>query len=161
MKQLGKSKIYAVLFSLFLMSSCASIIHGTKQDINISSSPSGATIYVNADLSGITPKVITLKRKTDNQIIKLELDGYHPYEVKLERKTDGWFWGNILLGGLIGMIVDASNGAMYKLDPDIVSASLSTGTASVNDEDGVIYFIVQMTVDDGLEKIGQLTELEP
>lgn len=35
---------------------------------------------------------------------------------------DGWLLGNLLIGGLIGIIIDASNGSMYKLTPDQVIA---------------------------------------
>jgi len=36
----------------------------------------------------------------------------------------GWYWGNILIGGLIGMlVVDPLTGAMYKL-PDGANANL-------------------------------------
>lgn len=38
---------------------------------------------------------------------------------------DGWYWGNILFGGLIGMLaVDPATGAMYKL-PKATSAGLT------------------------------------
>jgi hypothetical protein len=40
-------------------------------------------------------------------------------------KVEGWYWGNILFGGLIGMIiVDPATGAMYKLDTEAVDVSL-------------------------------------
>ena len=38
--------------------------------------------------------------------------------------TNGWVFGNIIIGGLIGMAVDSSTGASNSLSPDQVSAHL-------------------------------------
>jgi hypothetical protein len=38
----------------------------------------------------------------------------------LTSTIDGWYWGNLLIGGIIGMVfVDPLTGAMWKLDPFI------------------------------------------
>ena len=43
----------------------------------------------------------------------------------LESEVDSWYFGNILFGGLIGMlIIDPATGAMWKL-PENVSTDLS------------------------------------
>jgi len=45
--------------------------------------------------------------------------------------VNGWYFGNILLGGLIGMlIVDPATGAMYRLDSDYINETLSTANVS-------------------------------
>lgn len=45
--------------------------------------------------------------------------------VPLSADISGWYFGNILFGGLIGMlIVDPATGAMWKL-PENVNASVS------------------------------------
>lgn len=55
--------------------------------------------------------------------------------VPLTADIDGWYFGNILFGGLIGMlIVDPATGAMWKL-PENVNTSL-TSLASVTSENG-------------------------
>ena len=37
--------------------------------------------------------------------------------INLECSVNGWYFGNLLIGGLIGMlIIDPATGAMYKLD---------------------------------------------
>ena len=36
--------------------------------------------------------------------LRLELDGYQTTEVALTPKMSGWYWGNLVIGGLIGML---------------------------------------------------------
>ncbi len=111
-----------ILLSLFL-SACGSIIHGTTQEVSISSAPTGAQVTVDNIPLGPTPVFWELKRK-DNHIVRITLDGYEPYEMVLARSVSGWVVGNILFGGVVGLAVDAISGGMYKLTPEQVNAEL-------------------------------------
>ncbi|MBD3330048.1 hypothetical protein GF354_00790 [Candidatus Peregrinibacteria bacterium] len=106
---------------------CASMMHGSKQSVNISSFPNEAKVTITTP-DGIqysyTPSVVELKRKYSEVSIFFEKEGYKPVEVNLNRETDGWIWGNLALGGIIGLVVDFSNGAAYKLTPGEVNAVL-------------------------------------
>lgn len=103
---------------------CGTIIHGTNQDIGVSSTPSGASVTVDNKSYGKTPAIVKLSRK-DNHIVKIELAGYQPFEATITKSVSGWVWGNILFGGLIGLAVDAISGGLYKLSPEQVSGMLS------------------------------------
>src|SRR5882724_5849028 len=96
---------------------CASIMHGTSQDVGISSQPSGAEVTLDNAPAGKTP-VVTHMKRGDNHILKLELPGYAPYEATFTKSVSGWVWGNILFGGLIGLGVDAITGGLYNLTPE-------------------------------------------
>lgn len=74
---------------LLATSGCASIMHGTKQDIGIPSSPTNARVSVDNAPLGNTPLVAKLSRG-DNHIVKIELDGYAPFEATLTKKVSGW-----------------------------------------------------------------------
>jgi hypothetical protein len=51
----------------------------------------------------------------------------------IDGAINGWYFGNILFGGLIGMLaVDPSTGAMYTLKPDAVQAALASLKVSRN-----------------------------
>ncbi|MCI0590309.1 MAG: hypothetical protein L0Y67_01665, partial [Gammaproteobacteria bacterium] len=85
----------------------------------------GAT--ATADPGGIkatTPGELILKRGEGPYRVTFKLDGYEPYSVMLTTESNGWYWGNLLLGGMIGMAVDSSTGAAYRLSPDEVKANL-------------------------------------
>lgn len=138
-----------------MLCSCASIIHGTHQDVGISSNPTGAQVSVDGQVKGATPVVANLTRK-DNHIVRIELAGYKPYETTLTRKVSGWVWGNIVFGGLIGLAVDAINGALYNLTPEQVSAALLAGTAHMVPTRDGMYIALVLASQPGWQKVGQL-----
>jgi len=133
---------------------CASIIHGTKQGISISSIPSGATVTIDGQTKGSTPLMVDLSRK-DRHLIKIELEGYDSYEMYLNRSVSGWVWGNIVFGGIPGLIIDAITGGLYKLSPDQISAVLGKKSAVLL-KDNSIYIATVLQVDPNWEKIGNL-----
>ena len=46
-------------------------------------------------------------------------------QLKIDGAINGWYFGNIIFGGLIGMLaVDPATGAMYTLSPKEVLATL-------------------------------------
>jgi outer membrane lipoprotein SlyB len=138
---------------------CASIIHGTQQDIGISSSPTGAKIVVDNGDASTTPYVAKLSRK-DNHIVKVTMDGYAPAELTLTKSVSGWVWGNIVFGGLVGLAVDAISGGLYNLTPDQLQAALSkqVGAAIAPTKDGV-YIVLVRQADQSWTKVGQLERL--
>jgi hypothetical protein len=102
---------------------CATIMHGTRQDVSITSVPSGAAVTINGQDKGKTPVAVELPRK-DKHLLKLELPGYLAFEQYLVRKVSGWVWGNLVFGGIPGLAVDAITGGLYKVAPEEVTATL-------------------------------------
>lgn len=114
-----------------LISGCCTIIHGTRQDVGISSNPSGADVTINNVSFGKTPVIAKLARE-DNHIIKVSQPGFQTYDATLTKSASGWVWGNILFGGLIGLAVDAISGGIYNLSPEQVNATLTKETSSAS-----------------------------
>ena len=143
--------------SIFLLFSqaCGTIMQGTTQQVGISSNPSNASVTINGQNHGNTPMIIDLKRK-DAHMVKIELDGYQPYETNLTRSTSGWVWGNIVFGGLIGLVVDASAGGMYKLTPEQINSELRSAQAEVLSNDDGLFIAIVLEADPSWEKIGSL-----
>jgi hypothetical protein len=106
-----------------LFSGCATIVNGTTQKVAFTSEPPGATVTVDGVPIGNTPTSIDLKRDSVHSVT-FEKDGYVASEHTVIQGASWWFAGNILLGGIIGMMVDSSTGAMYNLTPDSVSPVL-------------------------------------
>lgn len=148
--------LFIVLIVAVLLNSCATIINGTSQQVNITSTPIEAKVIIDGEELGKTPFIADLKRK-DNHIVKIELDGYKTEVITLNGKTSGWFFGNCLFGGVIGMAVDAITGGMYKLQPEEIKRTLNVdGQQTLND--GTLYIQFVMNPDPKWEKIGQLTK---
>ena len=102
---------------------CASIIHGSSQEITITSNPSDALVQVDGSGSYKTPVTVDLERDMDHSIT-VSMDGYHQKQVTIMHVMSGAVAGNILAGGLIGWGVDAMTGAQYKLVPETVHVEL-------------------------------------
>jgi hypothetical protein len=151
MKSLSKIAIVILFFSI--VTSCASIISTSKQTININTNPSGANVSINGENVGISPLFYSFSRKND-YTVKIDLAGYQPYELRLTRSLNPWVFGNIIFGGLIGIVIDAATGAIYKLSPDQINTNLSP--ASVSSIKEGVYITVQLNSDPNWTKIGQL-----
>jgi len=117
---------------LLLTSGCASIISGTSKKILISAVPyqtdveiknkSGMTVY-----KGVTPCDVILARKND-YYVTISQPGYKSQEIPIIREFNGWFILNAIFGipGIIGMIIDLSDGAVWTLKPDLIYVNLVT-----------------------------------
>ncbi len=83
---------------------------------------------------GATPVTLTLKRgagyfKSETYTLKFSKSGFADKEILVQGSVSGWYFGNILLGGVLGMlVVDPLTGGMYSI-PDKVSASLEAASA--------------------------------
>jgi hypothetical protein len=143
-----------ILVTLFIQS-CGTIIHGTTQQIGISSNPSNASVTINGQQFGNTPMIIHLGRK-DSHLVRIQLDGYHAYETTLTRSVSGWVWGNIVFGGLIGLVIDASTGGMYKLTPDQITAEMRVRSNMASAGQDGLFLAVVLEADPSWEKIDAL-----
>ena len=103
---------------------CASIISGTSQKVTFNSVPSGARVTTDTGLTLITPSTATLP-KGRSISVKCEQEGYESQTQIIGASFDAWFLGNLLFGGIIGMIIDGTNGAMMKLDRDNMNFNLT------------------------------------
>lgn len=134
-----------MMASSFLFSSCASIVSKSTYPLSINSSPSNAKISIPDKKGkeiylGNTPANVKLKAgagffsKAEYQV-KFSSPGYDDKIVPVTFKLDGWYFGNLLLGGVLGMlIIDPATGAMWKIETDFLNETLSKSTASVNPE---------------------------
>ncbi len=155
-----KTRVFALVVCLGIasavfMAGCASIMHGTSQDVGISSTPTGATITVDGQIKGTTPAAVKLSRK-DTHTVKIELPGYLPFESMITRHVSGWVWGNIIFGGLIGLAVDAMTGGLYKLSPEQLQATLAKENAGILYNKDAIYVSVVLQADPSWKQIGNL-----
>ena len=115
---------------VLLCVSCASVVHQTTQQIPVTSDPPGAAIMVacgdvNNDPRLATPATVVVHRKPAKCSISLAKEGFKTEEVKLDKEMSPWYLGNILIGGIVGFIVDAANGAMFDRKPKKVDVKLT------------------------------------
>jgi hypothetical protein len=118
------SKILLILICARLAIGCAAIIHGTTQDVNISSAPDQSEVWIDGSKMGTTPTKITLKRK-DNYLVTIKKEGYKDATIKIEGTTSAWIIGNVIFGGIIGCGIDLITGGAYDLKPERVDINLT------------------------------------
>jgi hypothetical protein len=129
-------RLIALLLIVGMTVNCASIVHGTRQEISIQSTPTGADVVVKCAKDApfnapSTPAEITLKRNRGGCAITVWKKGYEPRTFFLTRQLSGWYIANILIGGVIGLIIDAADGAMFNLSPNQIVALLPQVSAPV------------------------------
>jgi len=116
-----------VIITCAFLSSCASIVSKTNWPVSIDSKPEGVHVSITNKrgveiFTGKTPLVTKLKSGSgfftkESYTVVMTYNGIEKRTINLECSINGWYFGNLFIGGLIGMlIVDPATGAMYKLD---------------------------------------------
>ena len=115
-----------LICSLILINGCATITRGSDETFIIQSMPSGASAQLSNGFFCTTPCTLVIPRK-GSFTVTLEKDGYEPVITSVISSRDGngtaGMAGNLVFGGLIGMGVDATSGAMnsHKPNPLVVN----------------------------------------
>jgi hypothetical protein len=119
---------FSVIIIIFAsLSSCASIVSKTNWPVSIDSKPEGVHVSITNKrgievFSGKTPVLTKLKSGSgyfskESYTVVMTYKGIEKRTINLECSVNGWYFGNLLIGGLIGMlIVDPATGAMFRLD---------------------------------------------
>jgi len=127
------------IVTVMTFTGCASIFSKSDWPISVKSNPTGAECVIVNEAgeylcSGQTPMSYTLSSSQGyfegaKYTIYCRKDGYSPAKADLSSTLNEWYWGNILFGGLVGMLmVDPVTGAMWKLkDPQVVSLARIAG----------------------------------
>jgi hypothetical protein len=103
----------ALIAYLLACVGCATLAHGTRQDVRVTSDPPGAAVTVlTRDKSGkdvvrsrpgVTPIVLSLTRRDPNIVVRLEKEGCSPVDVPLKRSVSAWTAGNLIIANPLSM----------------------------------------------------------
>ena len=122
--------------AMLCLGGCATVIKGSSQDILIDSDPQGASCELTR--SGVilgqvnpTPAKFKVSRDKDALSVACNKAGYGTGRTTVESKFNGATFGNILLGGVIGVVVDASSGANYTYPEQIMVVLPPEGDAAM------------------------------
>ena len=117
-------KYYTVLIGgLMLVSGCSTLTgEGTAQNISVETierASGDRIIDARCDLSNdegawtvLTPGSVMIHRSNKPLSVKCQKTGYIQDYSSVDSKTKANMWGNILIGGGIGAIIDHNNGAI-------------------------------------------------
>lgn len=111
-------------------SGCATVTRGTSQDFTVVTEPPGARAEGSNGLVCVeTPCTF---HRVDREVaftMTISKPGYVTSTHQIEHQAMGGgsagFLGNILIGGVVGMIVDANSGATQDLFPNPLTVTLA------------------------------------
>ena len=110
------------------VSGCATIVTGSGQTIAVKTEPEGADCQFTRDKVLIarvnpTPGVMHVGKAAGAIAVHCRYDGYQETVGTVGSEFQAATFGNIILGGIIGVVVDAASGAMSKY-PESVTFTL-------------------------------------
>ena len=114
---------------LSLLTGCASVMCGSRQDVAIDSKPRGAQVLVydsrcEAIFTNVTPCVATLNRDAGDggkgrYIVLVRKEGFTPMQIPLVPSVNGAYYLNFFTLG-IGYLIDPFTGSMWTLNPEAI-----------------------------------------
>lgn len=123
----GEMRILGAMALAVLCAGCASITRGTTDQVQILSVPEGAEAHTSMGPGCTTPCTLTFGRK-DEFSVTVSKPGYQPQTVPVGTRVGvaggAGIAGNVIFGGLIGIGIDAYNGAELEHFPNPVSVEL-------------------------------------
>jgi hypothetical protein len=133
-----KNKIqqFSLILLFLSLAGCASIVSKSSWPFSVDTSPSGAKVVITNKsgqeiFSGRTPAAMKLASgagffSKEAYVVTLSMDNFETKKINIDCKLNGWYIGNIAVGGIIGfLIVDPATGAMYKLENDGIFETLT------------------------------------
>lgn len=152
-------KLAGLLVLTCLATSCATVTTGTSQTITVETEPPGASCKMTRDNETIgvvnpTPGSVTIGKDKDDIDISCELSGYHTTTKNLDSSFQGMTLGNVILGGIIGIAIDAGSGAMNEYPSSISLRLMPENFPSVEERDQYFDGLVR-EVNENTEKIAQ------
>lgn len=115
---------FCVLALAALLPACATIVEGTSDTVTISTTPSGATCMVERAGERIaavpsTPGSVRIDKSRHDLSVTCSREGYRTATVAASPRFTGTTFGNLLVGGVIGVAVDAASGANSRYPSDV------------------------------------------
>jgi hypothetical protein len=109
-------RVMAIVALGLTAGACATVVGGTTQDVLVESEPAGAECRLDRLGASVaivkpTPGRVNVSRSKETIAVNCKLDGYGDSNETLSSSFTGATVGNILLGGFIGVAIDAASGA--------------------------------------------------
>jgi hypothetical protein len=134
-------------FLLLVLSGCATIFAGTDQDVKFNSTPPAHVVVKGSNgqivYEGQVPATVKLPKKY-TYAVEVSLQGYQTQTVPITQSFNALYLGNILCGGLVGLIIDPITGAMWNLQPNEINITMKTAFNGNNRT----YYVVFAALDD-------------
>jgi hypothetical protein len=112
----------ALLLLVALCAGCATVTRGSTQSVSVDA-PQGAICTLKSPAFGTrtitAPNTIVLEKGPDNVAVHCKKACYRDGSGEIASSFEEMTAGNILIGGIIGLGVDAASGAINKYEPEV------------------------------------------
>jgi hypothetical protein len=113
--------ILAIILPLTMVQAgCATIIKGTTQSVSLKTPPADGAQCELKNSEGTwfitTPGSVTVHKTKNDLVVTCSKLGFQNATATIPARFNGVTAGNILLGGIVGIGVDAASGANYGYD---------------------------------------------
>ena len=120
-----------------VLTGCASIVSHSNWPVSVTATPADAEVEITSESGAVVhkakaPFTVTLRSGKgyfdgEKYTLKGTAPGYTGGTIILDTTVNGWYWGNLIFGGLLGFfVVDPLSGAMYRL-PETIHVALNQG----------------------------------
>ena len=114
-----------ILAAAGLMCGCATIVKGDSQEISVTTEPAGAVCELTRGGQSVatinpTPGAVRVSKSKYDISLTCKKQGYVDATASVPSSFQGWTVGNVLIGGLIGVAIDAGSGAINQYEADVV-----------------------------------------
>lgn len=109
---------------LAMLSACATLVNGSSQNVTVSTTPPAASCTLDRVGSRVgaissTPGSVRLDKSKNDLSVTCSKDGFQTATIVKAPSFSGATFGNIIAGGVIGVVVDAASGVNYSYPDDI------------------------------------------
>jgi hypothetical protein len=118
------NRVCGIVLLLTSLAGCASIVSGRHAEVSISSNPPNAYVVIHnkrgQEVASVhTPGTVALKRKDQfifpsRYTATIAAPGYQTAQVPIRSTVNPWVLGNIVVGGIPGLVIDNATGAAWK-----------------------------------------------
>ena len=138
---MNKTVLVAMVTISAFASGCSTLTgEGTSQNLSVmtytteNKDLTGASCELKNDegtWTAVTPATVMVRRSNKDLMVKCIKSGFADARANVVSKTKANMWGNIIVGGGIGAIIDHSNGSAYQYPPTL---KLTMGKDSIIQE---------------------------
>jgi hypothetical protein len=135
-------RVTSLLLGTLVLQSCASVTTGTTQNLTVVTDPAGAQCRLlrgeSATVVGVvsqTPTTMRIDKSGEIMTIECTREGHEVTRTYLEPDFQAMTLGNAIIGGGIGLMIDAASGAMAKYPENATVVMTPSAFASAEARD--------------------------
>jgi uncharacterized protein YceK len=108
----------ALVASAIIMSGCASITTSEEQSINVTTSNNKPAEITVDDKTVVAPGMVVVLRDGKDKVVRTKAEGCDN-ATPVKKTITPIFWGNIIIGGLLGSTTDTVTGKMWDYEESV------------------------------------------